>query len=228
MWKQWTLYLCASKSLSGSFSGAARHRAPLEASVCLQQEFPLALRPELCYKSHNCCTSCPTRERRRCCEPDSHCIWSWLYCPGTQWALESGRFPHPSASSTPSCWRPSAYREDSDTHQFSTCHQSMFRAADDRMAERELQLWTCGCPPCKRDSSAWRRSQHTCACLLAQYLNINYTSYNGSISLLDQSCISHRAGSGTASCLCQIDGKCHSNILRTLLHTLYISVEPLE
>lgn len=41
-----------------------------------------------------------------------------------------------------------------------------------------------------------------------------------------QTCISRRAGSGTASCLCQTDGRCYSNTLQTWLHILYTSVEP--
>lgn len=43
-----------------------------------------------------------------------------------------------------------------------------------------------------------------------------------------QTCISRRAGSGTASCLCQTDDRCHSNTPRISLHILYMSVEPDE
>ncbi len=49
--------------------------------------------------------------------------------------------------------------------------------------------------------------------------------WNGNVM---QTCISRRAGSGTASCLYQRDGRCHSNTPQTLLHILYISVEPEE
>lgn len=41
-----------------------------------------------------------------------------------------------------------------------------------------------------------------------------------------QTCISRRAGSGTASCLYQTDDKCHSNTPQTSLRILYMSVEP--
>lgn len=61
-------------------------------------------------------------------------------------------------------------------------------------------------------------SQLFCMKVCAKLMNVNAM----------QTCISRRAGSGTASCLCQTDGRCHSNTPRTSLHILYMSVEPDE
>lgn len=92
-WKQWERRVCISmhsqfcKSLTGrwfeslniSRGSACRSLLPaaaVQAVVGQQRGAWSDPRPVPCCRSHRCCTSCPTRGRRQCSEPGSHCIWS--------------------------------------------------------------------------------------------------------------------------------------------------------
>lgn len=71
--ERWFLILYVTR---GALCWALLQVSDLQTVVRLQGGPWSARRPAQCCKSHRSCISCPTRGRRQCSEPGSHCIWS--------------------------------------------------------------------------------------------------------------------------------------------------------